>query len=469
MKFLQPLVNAAWYATRRFRDRKAITTDAQASARLGWIDRSYPNWFQLGGTKPSGREAMASAAVYSCISILSQEVSRLDLHHWFLNDDRSRSLVKSSAPAVVLRKPNTYQSKSDWMMFMMQSLLLDGNAYSYAERDSRGAVSALHPVYPSSAQPMRVEGTYEIYYNIGTWYYMGQQLDRFVPQRDMLHLKLFTGTDPVIGLSPLQALGPAVSLGGNIQQQSASFFENMSRPAGILRTPKPLSTEAAKRLQEQWQEGMSGKFVGRTAVLDNDVDWKPLSMNAVDAEIIAQYKMSVETIAQVYRVPMFMLGDMTKMSFNNVESLQKAFIMSALGFYLQHIENALGDFFNLSPNEYVEFDLERGLLRPDFLQRMEGYVKGVQGGILTPDEPRARENLPPIPGGDRAYMQKQNVPLEMLGIDVALDVAQATNAQDSSSTDTPPSEEDNSSTGNEDDEATENDVRAMFHKMRSAA
>lgn len=460
MKFLQPLVNAAWNLTHRPKNVEK-SSGAKDSVLLQWADRSYPNWFQLGGDKPTSRQAMASAAVYSCVSILSQEVSRLDLHHWFLNDDRSRSLVKSSAPAVVLRKPNTYQSKSDWMLFMMQSLLLDGNAYSYAERDERGAVSALHPVYPSSCQVMRVEGTYELFYNIGTWYYMGAQLDRYVPQRDMLHMRLFTGTDPVIGLSPLQALGPAVSLGGNIQQQSASFFKNMSRPAGILRTPKPLAKEAAVRLQEQWTKGMSGEFVGRTAVLDNDVDWRQLTMSAVDAEVIAQYKMSVETIAQVYRVPMFMLGDMTKMSFNNVESMQKAFVMSALGFYLQHIENALGDFFNLKPNEYVEFDLERGLMRPDFLQRMDGYVKGVQGGILVPNEPRARENLPPIPGGDRAYMQKQNVPLEMLGIDVALDVA----SQISQQPDEPlPDDEDD-----QEDEATENDVRAMFHRMRSAA
>lgn len=460
MKFLQPLVNAVWKATHK---PQSVTSDMKDSVALSWADRSYSNWFQLGGTKVTAEAAMSSAAVYSCVSILSQELARLDLHHWKLNEDRSRSLVKSSAAAVVLRKPNTYQSKSDWMLFMMQSLLLDGNAYSYAERDSRGAISALHPVHPGSAVVMRVEGTYEIFYNVGSWYWQGAQLDRYVPQRDMLHVRLFTGSDPLIGMSPLQALGPSVSLGQNIQQQSASFFKNMSRPAGVLRTPKPLSKEAAKRLQEQWTTGMSGQFVGRTAVLDNDVDWRPLSMSAVDAEIIAQYKMSVENIAQVYRVPMFMLGDMTKMSFNNVESMQKAFIMSALGFYLSHVETALGDFFEMKPDQYLEFDLERGLMRPDFLQRMEGYVKGVQGGILTPNEPRARENLPPVDGGDQAYMQKQNVPLDMLGKDVLVDVAKATDA----SPEDPPVDDVEDSPG--EGQATENDVRTLINSMRSAA
>ena len=118
-----------------------------------------PNWFQLGSNKPSNRIAMASSAVYSCVSVLAQETSRLDIHHYQLNPDKSRDMITGSAAATVLRKPNFYQSKSDWMLYNMMSLLLDGNSYNYVERDRRGAISALHPIHPSSVVVHRVNVT----------------------------------------------------------------------------------------------------------------------------------------------------------------------------------------------------------------------------------------------------------------------------------------------------------------------
>ena len=431
-----------------------------SSATLRFQDSWYsPNWFQLGKNKTSSRMAMASSAVYSCVSVLAQETARLDIYNYELQSDRSRVLITNSAAASVLRKPNNYQSKSDWMLYLMMSLLLDGNAYCYAERDRRGAISAFHPIDPSLIVVHRVDETGEIFYQIGADATQSATIGlndlrdkTFIPARDMLHVRLFCLNDPMIGYSPLQALGPAISLGGNIQQQSAAFFANMARPAGILRTPKPLAKEAAERIQQQWSKMMSGENVGRTAVLDNDVDWRPLTMSAVDAEVIAQYKMSVETVAQVYRIPMFMLGDLEKTSFNNVESMQKAFVMSALGFYLKHIENALDDIFGMNVSSYLEFDLERGLLRPDLLARVTAYTKGIVGGMFTPNEPRARENLPPVAGGDQIYMQKQNWPIDMLGSDAAMP---------DTGSESDPEEEDEI-----DDEATEDDIKAW---LRSAA
>ena len=364
---------------------------------------------------------MASSAVYSCVNILSQETSRLDIHHYTINEDRSRTLQISTSAARVMRNPNDYQTRSDFWLFIMQSLLLDGNAYAVIERDGNRAPKALHPWYPDTVTPHRVQDSNDL------WYYLGNRGDMtdyaaldptdWVPARDMMHLRLFPGADLIMGTSPLQALGPSVALGKSIQVQSTSFFQNMARPSGILRTPKQLNLQAAERLQKQWETNMSGGGAGGTPVLDNDVDWRPLTMSAVDAEVIAQYRLSVENIAQVYRIPMFMLGDMSKATFSNVESLQKAFIASALGFYLKHIENVLEKSWDMDVNQMMEFDLERGLLRPDLEQRMSAYSKGVLGGIYTPNEPRARENLPPVEGGDQIFLQRQNWPIDLLGAD----------------------------------------------------
>jgi hypothetical protein len=53
----------------------------------------------------------------------------------------------------------------------------------------------------------------------------------------------------------------------------------------------------------------------------------------------------------------------------------------------------------------------------DSVQRMDVATKSVVGGVRKPNEARAMFNLPPVPGGDQVYLQKQNWPLEKLGSD----------------------------------------------------
>jgi len=129
--------------------------------------------------------------------------------------------------------------------------------------------------------------------------------------------------------------------------------------------------------------------------------------------------MSVEDVARVYRVPLFMLGSLEKATFRNVETLQRMFIAQSLGFYLEHFEAALASFLRLPPGERVEWDVERGMLRADFAARIAAYAKGIQGGVYAPNEVRAREGLPPVDGGDVVRVQAQNVPLSDAGADSA--------------------------------------------------
>jgi hypothetical protein len=55
-----------------------------------------------------------------------------------------------------------------------------------------------------------------------------------------------------------------------------------------------------------------------------------------------------------------------------------------------------------------------GLLRGDSLGRARFYQIMTLIGAMTRNEVRAKENLPPIDGGDVITIQSQNVPLEQL-------------------------------------------------------
>ena len=405
----------------------------------GWVDTSNswykPNWFQLGQSKPDSNAAIRSSGVFACVSTLAQEIARLRVSHYSDPQLLGRVEMYQSHTTRLLVKPNSYQTRSDFFLSIMYSLLMNGNAYCLATRDARGRVVNLTPLNPKAVQPFVVPGTDEIYYSMS-------QLDidpisnfdpeTFIPQRNMLHIRLFTPTHPLIGISPLTACMTSVAHGMSIQSESTRFFDNEAKPSGILRTPKPLTPVQAQRLRDAWSSGTSGVNAGKVPVLDNDLQFQQMSLSAHDAQLIEQYSMTKKDIAIVYRVPLYMVGE-GENQFKTAEASQRDFVTRSLGFYIEHIEASLDSFFGFNGRtESIEFDVERGIMRPEYNERIEGLAKGVQGGIFTPNEARKSERLKAVDGGDKAYMQRQNVPLNMLGVDVMSDASIPDDTQENS-------------------------------------
>ena len=402
---------------------------------------SWPwNWWQYGPTAQQDHDYGTFGPIQTCINILSQDISRIPLTHVRESTDRSREMVFNAAPARLFRRPNSYQTRSDWLLYIMRALLSDGNSYSWAKRNGRGEVIALYPLPSWSVYPYIVPETAQGPDDEGTVVYQISQspvLDIAKPNieegwwvrsKDILHVRLQTPKHPLIGESPLLAAKFPAITGSQINKSSASFFSNMSRPGGILRHPGELKEEAMKRIKERFKEITGQNSIGDVAVLSEGMEWQQLQMTAVDAEVAAIYTLSERQIFQIFRIPPFLGGDLEKATFSNVESLTRFYLQSCLGFYVDHLEEALTLFFGLPPDEKILFDLDQALLAGDLKERMEAYGKGVQNGILAPNEARRRENLPPVEFGDEPRVQQQLVPLSFGVVQVA-DAAAGVGAQ----------------------------------------
>jgi hypothetical protein len=99
-------------------------------------------------------------------------------------------------------------------------------------------------------------------------------------------------------------------------------------------------------------------------------------------------------------------------TYASTELLMRQWIATGLGFVLNHIEEAIGNLFELrgQPDEYLEFNTD-SLLRSAFKERIEGLARAVQGGIMAPNEARRLESLPSVEFGDEPRVQQQVVPL----------------------------------------------------------
>lgn len=407
------LVAAASWAMEKVHGPGVYLRSGESSPHLG-VPRSFPvNWWQKDMHYGSG-DYERFGPVFSCVTILSQDVSRLPVRHLRYKDTGGLEFVENKAPMRVLRKPNQYQTRSDFFLYLMRSLLLDGNAYAIARRNERYEVESLYPINPASCHPYIEESTGDILYNVGgdtTAKLADIDSGEWFPARDVLHVRLQTPRHPLMGESPLVAATTSIVAGSQINAHNAAFFSNMSRPSGVLRHPGRIKPETMKRLKERWVEVTSGPNTGEPAVLPEGMDWKQLTMDAVSSELIKSYNLSERQVAQIFRIPSFLLSDLEKATISNVEGLMRFYVNSALGWYVDHLEDSLTDFFRLPTNERILFDLESVLLRSDLKERLDALGKGVQNGVYSPNEARAKENLPPVEDGDEVRVQQQLVPL----------------------------------------------------------
>lgn len=380
----------------------------------GWLPAgvgSNWNWWQLGYDVES---FSPSALVEACVSAYSQTVAMCPGDHWLSDDHGGRDRVTTSALCRILRQPNGYQSISDFMLNAVRSLYIDGNAYALAERNSRFEVSALHLMNSRNSMPM-VSETGEVVYQLGgnivVDSLIGDQL--FVPARDVLHIKLHSNMarNILLGESPLVAVARDLALTDRMVAQQLAFYSNQARPGVTLSTDMVLTKEQVEIVRQRWDEQSKGLGSGGTPILTQGL--KPVAVpqqTAEDMQLANVLKLADQRIALAFRIPLAILG--LGGTGAATEDLMRQWIASGLGFCLNHVEETIGLFFGLKgqPDEYIEFDT-RALLRSAFTTRVEGYVRGVQGGIFSPNEARAEFEMPAVEAGDEPRVQQQVVPL----------------------------------------------------------
>lgn len=380
----------------------------------GWLSSEagqYMNWWQLGHDIHHGGK---TAMVEACVAAYAQTVAMCPGNQWRWTPQGGRERVRNTDLVRIVRRPNSYQTISDFLLNAVRSLLLEGNAYALAVRNSRFEVQELHLMNPrTSAAQMAVDGS--VFYHLSGNEIVDRQYGNslVVPAREVLHIKLHTPRHPLKGESPLDAAALQLSAGNAALSQQVNFFLNQSRPSFVLTTDQLLTLQQVKDLREAWSLQSQGLNQGKTPILTAGLKAQPIGTSAKDTQLIELLKLSDEAVAQVYRIPLQVLG-LGATPYASTEALMGAWKAGGLGFLLNHIEEAMGLFFKLTgqPDEYLEFDTSV-LLRSNFKERVEGWEAGVRGGIFDRNAARADFEMAPVEGGDEPWVQQQDIPLSV--------------------------------------------------------
>lgn len=389
------------------------------SALLNWLGvpislttgTFWQEWF---GTSSSGKvvtadKAIQLSSVWACIRLLSESISTLPLKVYMREADGSRKLAQDHpAYQVLCRRPNLEMTPSRFMLLVVASICLRGNAFVEKKMIGRKLV-ALDPLLPQNMVVKRLP-TGKLEYT-----YTENGAKRVIPVDRMMHIRGF-GLDGVCGMMPLSSGRDVFGAAMAVDEAAAKIFENGLQSTGFLSSKTALNKEQRERLRKSLQSFIGSKNAGKLMVLENELSYQNVTMNPEAAQLLESRAFSIEEICRWFRVPPFMVGHVTKQSSwaSSVEGMNLIFLTNTLRPLLVNIEQEIARCLLDGDEDYfVEFSVE-GLLRADSVGRSAYYTTALQNGWMSRNDVRRLENLPPIPGGDIYTVQLNLTPLEDL-------------------------------------------------------
>ncbi|PZZ61156.1 phage portal protein [Escherichia coli] len=364
------------------------------------------------GVKADPEAVLSFHAVFACISLISQDIAKMRLRLMQTDAHGIRRETRRGDIARLCRRPNAQQNRIQFFELWLNAKLRHGNTVVLKIRNARGQIKELRILDWSRVEPL-VADDGEVFYRITPDRNCGITEAVTVPAREVIHDRFNCFFHPLIGLPPVYVAGLAATQGHHIQENSTSFFRNGGRPSGVIEIPGSITEENAKKLKSNWDSGYTGENAGKTAILSNGAKYNPTTFSPVDAQTVEQLKMTAEIVCSVFRVPAYKIGVGQPPSSDNVEALEQQYYSQCLQTLIESIELLLDEALETGENESTEFDVTT-LLRMDSERRMKTLGDAVKNTLLTPNEARKRENLPPLAGGDALYLQQQNYSLEAL-------------------------------------------------------
>lgn len=357
--------------------------------------------------------ALEVATVYACLRVLGEGVAQVPLKLMQLSADGKQRIDARKHPLyeVLACRANAWQTSFEFRETLVMHAALCGDAYSFVNRGARGQITELIPFVPGSVS-VRREDDFTLSYQVTS---QAGRVQSF-PAEAIWHVK-GPSWNSWKGLEAVRIAREAIGLSLATEEQQARLQKQGVRPSGIYSVEGTLSKEQYKDLRAWIESEMSGSVnSGKAMLLDRNAKWANTSMTGVDAETVATRRMQTEEICRFFRVNPIMVGAESKnTTYASAEQMFLAHLVHTLAPWYSRIEQSIDA--NLlteadrASGVYANF-VEEGLLRGSATTTKDVILGYVNGGLMTPNEGRAKLDLNP---DEDPASDKLRIPANVVG------------------------------------------------------
>ncbi|UIJ96245.1 phage portal protein [Sinorhizobium meliloti] len=344
------------------------------------------------GANVGGSSALSVPAVLRAIQLISETVGSLPCKAYREEADAKLAAKDHSAYRIVHKRANEWTGAGELRTVLTSDALIHGNGFARVIPYEDGRPFELHRLKPGKVTVLEdnVSGApvYRVSEVTGT---------RDYPHTEILHIPSFLGT------SPISFGKEAIGLAAILERHGAQFFGSGARPSAVISNEKPQGGEAGARTISNIQSAYAD-FQRDGGALVMDAGWKfeQPTMTSTDAQFIENRVFQLNEIARIFGVPPHLIYEMGDATWGNAETMGATFLQLCLKPWLDRWQDAYATVLlseDEQNNHYFEF-ITADLERADAAARAEIYTKLIAARVLSPNEVRGRENLPPYEGGD---------------------------------------------------------------------
>jgi len=384
-------------------ERKSVDVSALTWSKLWGEDAAVKS-----GVSVTTDSAFRVTVVLICARVISEGLAQFPFKLYRELEAGGSEVAKDhSLHRLIHRRPNPWMTSFEFREALTLHAVMTGNGYAFKNM-IRDEVKELIPLVPNcTTVHQQPDSTLRYEYNTGD----GKM--RMFSADQILHIR-GPSWNGYLGMNVVQLAREAIGLAIATEETHSRFHANAAQPGGVLSIKGALDDKGRQRLKEQWlqfQTGMQNKY--KTAVLDQDATWTPLTMSGVDAQHLETRKHQIEEVCRAFRVFPQMAGFSDKTStFASAESFFIAHVQHCLGPWVERWEQAvtrdlIGD-AKENASLFAKLNVT-AMLRGTPKARAEYFKAALGSGgapaWMTQDEVRALEELNPM-GGEAAALPK---------------------------------------------------------------
>lgn len=356
----------------------------------------------LQGGRLSDKEAFRNATFFRAVNLTAGAIGMLPLHLLRKAGKTTEKATDHPLFRILHKRPNSYQTATEFKSFMQAAALLDGNAFAFIIR-SRGKISQLVPL-PRRCVTPKLTDTFALQFE----YRRPSGGTVLLAQEDVFHFRHPVSLDGLNGVSLLEMAADTLRLAAIAEKAAGRLFQKgtMVNGGGALETDAKLGETAIASLQKSLSERSGDMGSEQWLVLEEGLKAKLLGTNAREAQHLETRKYEAEEISRFTDVPRpLLMFDETSWG-SGIEQLGLFFVTYCLMKWFVAWEEAISRSLLTETEQdtlYAKFN-EGALLRGSLKDQAEFFAKalgsGGSGAYRTPNEVRGAFDLNPLDGGD---------------------------------------------------------------------
>jgi len=362
----------------------------------------------MAGVSVNEHNISSVSAVWAAVGLLSDDISSLPLMLYKRLPNGGKDKFETHPLYRLLHdEPNPEMTSMVFRRTMQAHASIWQNAYAEIERDKVGRPIALWPLVPESVRVAR-DRTRALVYVVSN----PDGGEVTVPAADMIHL-VGRSHDGTVGSSLVEKAKESIGLALAAEQFGATFFGNGATFGGVISftgaKPPEMSDDNYRQQLEARHQGV--KRAHKLLALYNGATYTETGVEPNSAQFLETRTFQIREVARWFKIPPHKLADLADATFSNVEQMNTEYYTSAIRPWLvlweQELTRKLVSRLERS-QQFIEHSIE-GFLRGDTAARSAFYTALFNIGAITINEVRGYENLDPLPGGDQAFVQVNNL------------------------------------------------------------